>query len=69
MLPASPMHFFSLHFCNLVAFRKLSWGVCLELFKAVWSNSMQRSQLELIGIEYYSIPIQEKHRVCQVEMV
>ena len=30
---------------------------------------MQRSQLELIGIEYYSIPIQEKHWVCQVGMV
>ena len=40
--------------------------VCLELSQAVWSNS-NGSQLELIGIEYYSSPIQGKHNVCQDE--
>ena len=40
--------------------------MCLELSQAVWSNSME-SQLELIGIEYYSSPIQGKHNVCQDE--
>ena len=40
--------------------------MCLELSQAVWSNS-KGSQLELIGIEYYSSPIQGKHNVCQDE--
>ena len=40
--------------------------MCLELSQAVRSNS-KGSQLELIGIEYYSSPIQGKHNVCQDE--
>ena len=39
-------------FHNLVASRIRSWEMCLGLFKAVWSNSMRRSQVELIGIQF-----------------